>query len=289
MNYFNKLKYYLAETSIASISKEVKNIDIPKNIEGLSKDEMNKQYPDIVDLYNKLISTIQNASYEKSVKYINNIIKDPKLKFLLRLNTKKDFNDLQLLLNETVLPVKSLIPIQCEIGLKYTLDQISYTKDIKNYASNNIINTSIVVFNHKYIIDGHHRWCKIFMINPNARIRVINISGNISIIELLKSIQCAIAVNNDDLRLKSNKSNNIFTISEKKLYNRINKLPDKTLNDLKQIFEDPIQSLLNNCLMIQNVEKIPYRIYRNIMPQIPDDVLNKCFTWNNNFKNFFNM
>ena len=94
--------------------------------------------------------------------------------------------------------VCDLIPVQNEIDIDKSLGfPLSSGIEIKEYLKETGIEVKgedIVVFNGKYIMDGHHRWSQIFCINPSTSIECINlIRENTEPFDALKSVQMAIA------------------------------------------------------------------------------------------------
>ena len=94
------------------------------------------------------------------------------------------------------LKVKGLIPTQSQIGLHDSLEyvfspEVGYT----DYFSPSAINIvgPIITLNEKYIIDGHHRWSQLYLVNKDAEITAINCDDTTTnAIEALKKFQVAI-------------------------------------------------------------------------------------------------
>ena len=70
------------------------------------------------------------------------------------------------------LNVRDLRPTQKEIGLQNSLDWAITQNDANQYFNPGakMIGSPIVTYNKTYVIDGHHRWSQLFMLNKKAKI-----------------------------------------------------------------------------------------------------------------------
>lgn len=275
---------YLREMTSHEAQIHVKNLDIPDNIEDMTRKQALKHCPEVLALYDEMIDTIRMSSYENSVEFIDDIIKDPKLKFLLSLGFGGNFASLHLRINNDVVSARTLIPTQREIGLKESLDFILGSADkykpqntivcFEDAHSGAMIKRPIVTFNKTFIIDGHHRWSQMFITNPKTKIKAVNITGNLPIISLLKAIQSTIGSNTGDLHLKPIKGSNIFDMSDADIDNYINdNLSQKACNVLEQFYDDPVESIYNNTLLLKyNTVHISSCVERDLMPQTSKDI-----------------
>ena len=96
----------------------------------------------------------------------------------------------------TDLPVEGLTPTQSQIGLHDSLEYVfDPTLDYTDYFSTKPINIvgPIITLNGEYIIDGHHRWSQLYLVNKKARITAIDCkSSTKNAIDVLKKFQLAI-------------------------------------------------------------------------------------------------
>lgn len=101
---------------------------------------------------------------------------------------------------------RKLIPTQNQISLLDSLGWIS--KNEPDQASNFIRNITthyqndrILVANKKFILDGHHRWLALSLINPDAEMPVVNLEfkGIKDEKEILKIMQMGIALTYGDI------------------------------------------------------------------------------------------
>ena len=230
--------------------------------------------PEAMKVYNKMIELIQDKDYDETVDFVDEIVKDPKLKFLLSLGFGGDFSNLKLKLKKTNIPAKRLIPTQNEIGTDETLKYLVQGKDIDVcFEKSTIVKKPIVTFQGTFIIDGHHRWSQIFVTNPDANIVCIDITGNLSPLSMLKAVQCTIGSNTGKLIRKDIQGKNLYDTTEKELrkYFKDN-LSDSVRENLLKYYEDPEDSLVQNVIQLQrNNKPILNAPDRGEMPQTSKD------------------
>lgn len=75
------------------------------------------------------------------------------------------------------IPVKDLRPTQSEIGLQNSLDWAIKQKNAKQYFGNEpkMIGAPILTYNKHFVLDGHHRWSQLYMLNKEAKIYAYNL------------------------------------------------------------------------------------------------------------------
>ena len=257
--------------NLSESPEEVK--ELKDNIKDIDPEE-NPESPEALKAYDKLIDMIQDKDYEDTVDFLDDIVKDPKLKFMLSLGFGGEFSNLKLKLKKVNIPAKRLIPTQSEIGTDETLRYIIEGKDIDVcFEKQTIVKKPIVTFQGTFIIDGHHRWSQIFVTNPEANVVCIDITGNLSPISMLKAVQCTIASNLGKLIHKNVKGLNLYDISEKEIRKYLeDKLPESVIENLEKYYEDPIEALVENALQLQrNNTPILNAPERGEMPQTSKD------------------
>lgn len=226
-------------------------------------------------VYNDLIDMLKSKEYEDSVDFIETIVKEPKLKFMLSLGFGGEYADTELKLSKVSVPVYKLIPTQNEIGTDETLKYIcTDAKNVKNcFEKSVVIKRPIVIFQNTFIIDGHHRWSEVYAINRNANIECINIDGKLSVISILKAIQATIGSNLGTLNTKEVEGKNLFKLSDKQILDYVkSNMTEKSLTELKKYYDDPIEEIVKNCIQLRNTNK-PYvnAQERGEMPQTSKD------------------
>jgi hypothetical protein len=96
------------------------------------------------------------------------------------------------------LVASQLIPTQSQIGIIETLSWSDDTEAIDDIVIDGkatlFDRNRIFVANNKWILDGHHRWAYVYMLNPESSIPVININlPDRKPIDILKDIQLCVA------------------------------------------------------------------------------------------------
>lgn len=262
-------------TSGGEVNESPEGDELKDDVEDIQVNTKNiEDNPEAMKVYNKMIELIQDKDYDETVDFVDEIVKDPKLKFLLGLGFGGDFSNLKLKLKKTNIPAKRLIPTQSEIGTDETLKYLVQGKDIDVcFEKTTIIKKPIVTFQGTFIIDGHHRWSQIFVTNPDANIVCIDITGNLSPLSMLKAVQCTIGSNTGKLIRKDIQGKNLYDTTEKELrkYFKDN-LSDSVRENLLKYYEDPEDSLVQNVIQLQrNNNPILNAPDRGEMPQTSKD------------------
>ena len=262
-------------TSGDEVNESPEGDELKDDVEDIQVNTKNiEDNPEAMKVYNKMIELIQDKDYDETVDFVDEIVKDPKLKFLLSLGFGGDFSNLKLKLKKTNIPAKRLIPTQSEIGTDETLKYLVQGKDIDVcFDKTTIVKKPIVTFQGTFIIDGHHRWSQIFVTNPDANIVCIDITGNLSPLSMLKAVQCTIGSNTGKLIRKDIQGKNLYDTTEKELrkYFKEN-LSDTVRENLLKYYEDPEDSLVQNVIQLQrNNKPILNAPDRGEMPQTSKD------------------
>jgi len=128
-------------------------------------------------------------------------------------------------------PVKGLIPTQNEIGAEESLKNILTDKygSLKSFLQGkaNVGPNPIVIYNDKYIIDGHHRWSQVFAANPDAEVPTLNLVGKYKPQDILKIVHLAVAAGANGLPLAKAKGVNLLKASNSDVF----KMVFQNLND----------------------------------------------------------
>lgn len=181
---------------------------------------------------------LKHKNYEDYVETLNKMLEDPKLAALLEDGFGGILGDTKLKFSVQKITVSQLMPTQKEIDLDKSLKHALVKEEsFKKTFSNPIeINKPIVTFRKNYIIDGHHTWLQAIALNPNGKILAFNYDGDISPIQMLKTVQGTIAAvkaddNNNNGKLPSNKVEGPNFFSDKFDRKKIRKYLEDTFND----------------------------------------------------------
>ncbi len=148
------------------------------------------------DRKEKLEMWLKNRKYPDYIKTLNKMLEDPKAASLLQDGFGGDLGNMKLKFDVLEIKAKDLEPSQSEIDISKSLKHaLRKSENIAlDFNEPVIINNSpLITFKGKYIIDGHHRWAEVAIINPEAKMTCFNYDGNISVIEMLKAVQGTIA------------------------------------------------------------------------------------------------
>lgn len=181
---------------------------------------------------------LKHKNYEDYVETLNKMLEDPKSAALLEDGFGGILGDTKLKFSVQKITVSQLMPTQKEIDLDKSLKHALVKEEsFKKTFSNPIeINKPIVTFRKNYIIDGHHTWLQAIALNPNGKILAFNYDGDISPIQMLKTVQGTIAAvkaddNNNNGKLPSNKVEGPNFFSNKFDRKKIRKYLEDTFND----------------------------------------------------------
>jgi hypothetical protein len=177
----------------------------------------------------KLTDELEKKSITVSefVEKFKKIASDSKVQAILKAGqTDGDQTDEKLDYTEGLISVKGLIPTQSEIGFNQSIQNIltdQYGSLDSILSGNADVGGPIVIYNGKYIIDGHHRWSQVYAANPEAKMKALNIKGNLEPTQILKIVHLAIAVKVGGVPSADPKGINILNgIEESKVLEAVN-------------------------------------------------------------------
>ena len=169
-------------------------------------------------------------------------------------------------------PAQSLIATQAEIGFGNSLaDQVTNkynaTKTALGMVSDPIIMPSadnpppaILVYNGKFVLDGHHRWSQVMMTNPAATVAVDNVTGPAidNEEEALKAMQLAIAAAAGNVVTKPFEGENLMNAS-----------PDQVAQYvLANVTDEVLQLLVQSGKIEKPDKKLAARYFAGNLPVI---------------------
>jgi len=195
--------------------------------------------------------------------------------------------------------VSQLVPTQSEIGMDESLKNILIDKfgSLQSFLQGKAIvfENPIVIYNNKYIIDGHHRWSQVFAANPKATVPVLNLIGRLQPLDVLKIVHLAIAAGQNDLPLATAKGTNLLLVGENDVKNYVlQELNEKALVVWQRAgFKDAnviAQYIANNVKLMQSNGVTKGAPPRTKMPQTDafetsTNVINKLVKGSVNFVN----
>lgn len=166
------------------------------------------------------------AEYTNFVGWLGNNIADPKVRRFISagLADGADPSDDMFGFSEAAPRVAELIPTQNEVdidkSLAYPLVKTGGTGFIQNVSSNGpfTLGDPIVIFNGRWIIDGHHRWSQLYACNKNAAITAVNITiEGVAPLNALKAVQMSIGAQTGKIPVQSVEGTNLLKIDERSL------------------------------------------------------------------------
>jgi hypothetical protein len=220
----------------------------------------------------KELKEIINEDYETFVKLLGENIKDDKFRHTLKELSKDNLIKYRVINVEC----KKMIPTQNEISLDKSLafpltspsDAEKYLKADHPIKIKN--NTMLTCDNGKYIIDGHHRWSQVFVLNPNAIMSCTDFYQLKKPFSGLKATQLGISADLGYLPTSHVKDINLLTVSEKDLKKYVS---DKITDEVKEVFKkyginNPEEHIWKNVVLLKTHNKpVKNASKRDFMPQ----------------------
>ena len=125
--------------------------------------------------YQAKLQQIFKQNYAGFVAALGKFAADPKFRAFV-----KNTDTAQTKVTLTAVDVKKLIPTQNEIDVDKSLMFPLTKAQAATYALKGgtvKVAAPIIVFNNKYIVDGHHRWSQLYAINKDAKIVAYNMTN----------------------------------------------------------------------------------------------------------------
>ena len=177
--------------------------------------------PNTAHLIREVDSILNEPRYEAFVEKLGAAAKDPKLRAVLigGLMDGELLDDL-VQYDDILRMSQNLKPIQYEIDLEKSLEWVGkHPENIPLMLRGGTLGPErfggvpMVVSYGQYIIDGHHRWSQVYMINPEARLDCINLHIEDPLLALRKS-QITIAATTGEVPVATvQPGKNIYTMS----------------------------------------------------------------------------
>lgn len=239
-------------------------------------DDDSEVSPEVEKAFNALVDELQDYTFEELGDALDDIVNDPKLYALL----SEGFGDgalanVKMSSSPDAIPVVKLLPCQSEIGLDNSLSY-PLKQDCTNLFKDTVqIVAPIVTYEGLFIIDGHHRWSQLYMMNPKAKISAINFEySNDSPWVALRNFQGAIAVANKEVPKSYSKVNNVFDMSKEQIADYVdNNISDACWKSLVKVGvcedrDSVVEYITNNALQLKKKNyPFPGAPDREFMPQ----------------------
>lgn len=249
--------------------------------EGKYLAQLKKLYEDLQiaeaddEQFQSKLQQIFKQNYQGFVSALGKFATDPKFRQFIK-NADAEKSDVNL----TAISVTKLIPTQNEIDVDKSL-QFPLTKaQAAAYALKGgsvKIASPIIVFNGKYIVDGHHRWSQLYAMNKDAKIVAYNFT-NPEIkkpLDALKLTQVAIlGAGAIKIPRATVEGNNLLKMDEAAIKQYVVKTTKEDVVDvftkMKQLNtkETIADYIWENCSSMQQTSQpVPNAPGRGIMPQ----------------------
>jgi hypothetical protein len=222
-----------------------------------------------------LLQSILKDDYATFVQKLGVNILDPK--FVQAINSLASLNKIKYL--DCQPRVATLIPTQNEIDVSKSLSfPLTNVPTAQLYLAGGNIAVAgkkiVTSGGGKYIIDGHHRWSQVFVVNPDCLYQCLDLTELCEPFDALKAAEIGIAGDLENVPIAEVKGTNLLTIDEQTLSNFIK---EKINKDVIRAFAyygkgdtvEQITSYLygNVKLMQTNNKPIQNAPSRNYMPQ----------------------
>lgn len=185
------------------------------------------------------LDKFHNARYQEAVKWLASVASEKQVQKYLDISGRLDGKEGEdkFAVEETPIECDGLYPTQNEVGVDGSLSfplgwAAGPEKGAKAfiYAMNDepkIINGApIVVFQGKFVIDGHHRWSSTYCMNPSAVMQTVNLQNSALAgdpTKVLKAVQLAIAAEINKVPSAKAKGQNLFDVDPKQVESYISK------------------------------------------------------------------
>ena len=241
------------------------------------------------------VKAILKADYPTFVQKLGDNIKDPKFRAAI----KSIANKAPIQTTDIAPKVTDLKPTQNEIdvtkSLQFPLTNVTSAEVILKGGTISVAGKKIITGGGgKFIIDGHHRWSQVYVVNPEASITAIDISNIENPIDGLKATQLGIAGDTGKIDTVTVSGQNLLKMNETQLkkyvvktitpevaevfknilgMEKLNAASNITKEALNQMELATLKPLIANYIwknvqmMQQNNQPVPNAPKRDIMPQ----------------------
>jgi len=226
---------------------------------------------------------LREPRYESFIKQLSTAARDPKIRHIL-IGGLMDGQLVDDLVTSNVIIRKTgnLTPIQYEIDLTSTLAWIgTHPENVPHILRGGTLGPEhfggnpIVTGGGGYIVDGHHRWSQVYLINPEARLRSIDLNV-LDPEKALRASQIAIAAMTGEVPVQQVKTGkNLYAMSFEDIEEN---LPRYLSTEFYEAFyetnptefrtrEDVHRHILGNIMRMRKNSRPASDIGRELMPQ----------------------
>ena len=151
--------------------------------------------------------------------------------------------------------VKDLVSTQSQIALSGSLEWIFSSKGkYTDYFGDSVTpGGRIVTYNHRYVIDGHHRWSQTYMLNPDAKINTVDChdvpEDGDRPLATLRKFQAAVSAIVGCVPSSEVKDDNVYDMEPEKIKENLEKFISNSIN------KDSSQSVTNRIIADINKKK----------------------------------
>lgn len=240
----------------------------------------------------KLLNESENKPSQDSLKelkslpykdFVNKLMEISKSKEFVRevsnLEPKNVDQDYGVIKYRTI-KAEFLVPTQSQIGLKESLSWLKKEDSIKEIIVDKkadlFKNNRILIANNKWILDGHHRWSYVYLLNPKAEIPCININvPGQTPMEILKDVQLSIAATYNELYVRPTQiETNISQLNDSKILDTVKTLiPSDKLEILRASYNetDFMKFILREFIIPESVYEANFN-QNDFIESKPDEV-----------------
>lgn len=195
-------------------------------------DFLNRSLKEEYDSENRTVKHLLGLQYEKFINALGDAVEDPKVVNLLKMGKEDGLpNDEKIDVQLKSINVSKLLPTQNQIGLKDSFKLAAkFPESLGDCIVGNTKSLSdkrVLVANGKYILDGHHRWSQVYLLNSDADLPCVNLvfSSLKNPETFLRIIQMGIgATYNKIVTVPADSDTDIFNMSEDKIRDTISQV-----------------------------------------------------------------
>lgn len=248
------------------------------------------QYTSDPNGFANLMNTLLNADQAHPCSESSTTCNTALYKLLVASGTERGIPNSSMQVTPISANVATLIPTQNEIDMTKTLRPLQDPVTLEQYMAGGTVlhvgGAVITADDGTYIVDGHHRWSAIYIINPYALVSAVDIGYVPNPQDALKQTQIGVAAQLGYLKTSSTSGDNLFTVDRPTFVTTANDFiltgpdPTRVLNDFtKYLGLDPAATqaeklasiddyLWSNVLRMRQYNYyVPGATNRDVMPQ----------------------